>query len=71
MLYPDKSKKLIELTSKAVSINEKLLKEEKDFMAAVELDQEMWLLEKMSDDINLLIRKEHLFVGAIKMILNK
>jgi hypothetical protein len=64
-----KNKKLIELASKAVSVNKALLEEEKEFIDAVERDQEMSLLEKKSDQINLLLRKENLFVGAIQMFL--
>jgi hypothetical protein len=71
MLNPNKSKKLMELASKAVGINKRLLREEKDFIAAMELNEDQSVLEKMSNEINLLIRKEHLFVGAIRMALQK
>jgi hypothetical protein len=71
MLNPNKSKKLVELASKAVGINERLLREEKDFISAVELNEDEAVLEKMSEEINLLIRKEHLFVGALRMALQK
>jgi hypothetical protein len=71
MLDHDKDKKLMELASKAVSINKQLLQEEEEFISAVEQRKEVSLLEKMPDNINLLIRKEHLFLGALKRQLQK
>ena len=65
------NKKLVELTSKAVSINEELLKEEREFIAAANENKEITILEKMSRRINILVRKEHLFLGAVGMFIEK
>jgi hypothetical protein len=65
------NKKLVELASKAVSINEELLKEEREFINAVKEDKEITALERMSERINLLVRKEHLFLGAVQLLIKK
>jgi hypothetical protein len=65
------NKKLVELASKAVSINEELLKKEREFIDAVEENKEISLLEKWTERINYLVRKEHLFLGALKRSVEK
>jgi hypothetical protein len=71
MLDHEKNKKLKELASKALSINKQLLSEEEEFINALEHQKETSFLEKMTDKINLLIRKENLFLGALKRQLQK
>jgi hypothetical protein len=71
MLDSIKKNKLIELTSKAVSINEQILEEEKNFIDAVEQHLEMRFLTRISDKINNLLRKEVLFVGATNSLLKR
>jgi hypothetical protein len=67
----EKDKKLVELAPKATSVNKELLKQEEEFITAVNQGKEISLLEKMNENINLLIRKEQLFIGAIKMFIQK
>ena len=57
MLDYDKSKKLVELTSKAISINEQLLLEEKKFVEAVSQRKDERFLRRISNKIKSLIRK--------------
>jgi hypothetical protein len=45
--------------------------EKRETLFPVELNEDEAVLEKMSNEINLLIRKEHLFVGALRMALQK
>jgi len=71
MALPEKTAKLIVLTSKAETVNKELLKEEEKFVAALKEDQETGLLESMIDRISALIRKENLFIGAVKSNLKR
>jgi hypothetical protein len=60
--------RLMELTSKAISINRELLKEEKCLLEAAEYLEPL-PLKGVSDKINELIVNEHLHVAAIKSLL--
>jgi hypothetical protein len=71
MLDPEKNQKLVELTTRAVSINEELLKEEKRFIDAVSRNVELNVLKEMHGKINLLMRKEVLYNGAAATILRQ
>lgn len=61
--------KLIELTSKAVSVNEKLLSDEKKFIEAVSANSDHVVLEEMNEQLNELCSKEHLLLAASKSLL--
>jgi hypothetical protein len=67
----ENNEKLLELASKAVDINKELLKEEKELIAAVKQGKEMSLLEKLTARVNELVRKEQLFLGALRRSLEK
>ena len=69
MLDPEKNQKLLDLTTRAVSINEELLKEEKRFIDAVSQNVDLNVLKEMHWKINLLMRKEVLFNGAAYRVL--
>jgi len=69
MLDPEKNQKLLDLTTRAVSINEELLKEEKRFIDAVSQNVDLNVLKEMHWKINLLMRKEVLFNGAAQRML--
>jgi len=71
MSATQKDKKLVELASKATSVNKELLKQEKEFIKAVNQGKEITLLEKINDNIKLIIRKEQLFLGALQRLLQK
>ncbi len=61
--------KLIELTKRAVSVNEKLLAEEKHFIEAVTDNTNSFLLEELNENLAELCRKEHLYLSATKSLL--
>ncbi len=61
--------KLIELTERAVKINEKLLLDEKNFIEAVSADTDFTSLEKANDALSELSRKEYLYLSAAKSLL--
>jgi hypothetical protein len=69
MLTNEKNDKLIELASKAVAVNSKLLAEENKFIEAVAQHADMFVLKKLSDNIKELNRKETLFIGATIRVL--
>jgi hypothetical protein len=69
MLTNEKKDKLIELASKAASVNTKLLAEERKFIEAVAQHADIVALKKLSDSIKELNRKETLFIGATIMVL--
>jgi hypothetical protein len=71
MLDPEKNQKLLDLTTRAVSINEELLKAEKRFIDAVSRNVELNVLKEMHRKINLLMRKEVLYNGAAESILRQ
>jgi hypothetical protein len=71
MLDPEKNQKLLDLTTRAVSINEELLKAEKRFIDAVSRNVELNVLKEMHRKINLLMRKEVLYNGAAESILRR
>jgi hypothetical protein len=71
MSAEDKDKKLVELASKATSVNKELLRQEKEFIKAVNEGKEITMLEKINENIKLLIRKENLFLGALQRLLQK
>jgi hypothetical protein len=71
MSASEKNEKLVELVSKATSVNKELLKQEEEFIHAVKQGKEISLLEKIQENITLLIRKEQLFIEAMKMFLQK
>jgi len=71
MPNPEENTRLIELTSRAASINKELLKEEEELITAIKENSETGRLERISDKINSLIRKENLFVGALSAVLKK
>lgn len=66
-----KINKLVDLTKRAISINENLLAEEKKFVEALTEPKDIDYLKASSDTILLLIRKESLFNQAAKMVLEK
>ncbi len=70
-MYSYERSKLIELTSRAISINESLIDQEKEFVAATADGLAPNILKAMSDNIKLLIRKESLFIGAMHNYLSK
>jgi hypothetical protein len=62
--------KLIELTSKAVAINEELLADEKEFIAiAGDSSVDVGSLREMNDPLNELCSKELLLLAASKSLL--
>ena len=63
--------KLIELTSKAVSINEKLLADQKRFIDAIMSQEDTVALEETNEKLNELCRIEHLFLSATKSLLQR
>lgn len=63
--------KIRELTSKAVSINIVLLEEERRLIDALTRNERAELLKEIADKISVLIRKEHLLIGATKKHLQK
>ena len=65
----DERNKLIELTSRAVSVNEKLLSNEKEFIAAVSATSDLTSLEAMNDRLNVLCCEEHLLLAASRSLL--
>jgi hypothetical protein len=69
MLDPEKNQKLVELTTRAVSISEELLKEEKQFIDALSRNVDLNILEETSRKISLLLRKEILYNGAARCLL--
>lgn len=63
--------KLIDLTERAVRVNEKLLSDEKKFIEAVAAGEESGLLQELNQKLNELCRKEYLYLGAAKNVLLK
>ena len=61
--------KLIELTKKAISINEQLLCDEKKFLTAISSQQDTISLQEMNESLNNLCGKEHLYLAAAKSLL--
>jgi hypothetical protein len=71
MLDNEKNQKLLELTNRAVCINEELLEEEKRFIEALSQRREVSILKEISKKISLLMRKEVLYNGAAISLLQK
>jgi hypothetical protein len=63
--------KIIEIVEKAISVNEKLLDEEKAFIRDLFADKDATLLEHTNEILSELSRKESLYLGASKSILKK
>lgn len=61
--------RLIELTKRAISINEKLLAKEKYFVEAINSDTNPLLLKELSETLAELSRKELLYLSATKSLL--
>lgn len=71
MIEEQKINKLVDLTQRAISINENLLAEERKFVEALSERKDIDYLKASSDTIHLLMRKESLFNQAAKMVLEK
>ncbi|GEO11541.1 hypothetical protein SAE01_40370 [Segetibacter aerophilus] len=63
--------KLIELTRIAIDINKELLANEKKFVEAVSSNQSRSYLKDLNEKIHWLCRKERLYLGAVKSLLNR
>lgn len=61
--------KLIELTEKAIKVNEKLLADERKFLAAIDSSKDPGYLEQENEMLSELCRKEHLYLSATKSLL--
>lgn len=61
--------KLINLTERAVAINEKLLANEKEFIKALADNKDITSLEDMNENLNEMCRKEYLYLSAAKSLL--
>jgi hypothetical protein len=61
--------KLIELTSRAVSVNEELLADEKKFIATISTSSDVSTLHAMNEHLNELCSKEHLLLSASRSLL--
>ena len=69
MLPDDKLDRLKELTSRAISVNRKLLSEEERFVEAVSGRQETEVIKAINDEIVELNRTETLYIQAVTNIL--
>ena len=63
--------KLIEIIEKAITINGKLLDNEKKFIEDLYSDKDSNFLEQSNEILNELSRKESLYLGAAKHFLQK
>lgn len=61
--------KLINLTERAVAINEKLLANEKEFIKALADNKDVTSLKDMNENLNEMCRKEYLYLSAAKSLL--
>jgi hypothetical protein len=71
MLTEQKLEKLIDITIRAISVNESLHAEEMRFVEALSEHHDINYLEALSDTINLLGRKEVLYNQVAQMLLKK
>jgi hypothetical protein len=58
--------KVIQLTERAIVINEKLLRDEKDFIKEASTSLDVDALKEKNEDLTNLARKENLYLGAVK-----
>jgi site-specific recombinase XerD len=63
--------RLVELTSKAVEVNERLLAEEKKFIDAASGSSDVIFLKQMNAKLTSLIRIERLYLQATKVLLRR
>ena len=63
--------KLLALTKRAIEINEELLSDEKEFIKVVIAGGTPSSLASMNEKLNLLCRKEHLYLSAAKFLLGE
>jgi len=68
-MHKNERSKLIELTSRAVAVNEELLGDEKKFIAAIDSSSDVLYLLEMNEHLNELCSKEHLLLAASKSLL--
>jgi hypothetical protein len=61
--------RLIELTTRAVSVNERLLTEEKRLIAAAASAEDLHTLIELIKKLAALCRTEHLYIDAAKSLL--
>jgi hypothetical protein len=61
--------RMMELVSRAISVNEQLLDHEKRFMDAVSTSADLSSLQELSDHLNELCSKELRFLAASKSLL--
>jgi hypothetical protein len=63
--------KVIELTERAIVINEKLLADEKNFIKEAPTSSDVDYLKEKNEQLDNLVRKEHMYLGAAKSRLQK
>jgi hypothetical protein len=61
--------KLIELTERALTINEELLADEKKFIKAVSSGEDLSSIKELNEKLNQLCRKEHMYLAATKSLI--